>query len=129
MQYKLKVMAVKKGDLVVIGKYEGIARVSAVQSYEKDRLNGKYRFIVISYLYDIAADGMLVQCCQDYQVKKIGKCFEERIKNKFKKLHNIDMNEVEKSFKQIEEDYSILMFMNIPKNTTNFKKYLIGNII
>lgn len=122
-------MAVKKGDLVVIGKYEGIARVSAVQSYEKDKLRGKYRFIVICYLYDIAADGMLVQCCQDYQVKKIGKSFEERIKNKFKRLHNIDMNEGEKSISQIEHDYYYIQFMDIPKNTTNFKEYLVGNII
>jgi len=103
-------MAVQKGDLVVVGKYEGIARVAQIQSYEKNRLNGKFRFIVIAYLYDITPSGMLLQCCQDYQVKKIGKGFEDKIKNKFKKLHNIDISIKEKDIEQIENDYYLSKF-------------------
>jgi hypothetical protein len=118
-------MAVKLGDLVVIGKYEGIARVKEIQSYERDINKSKFRFIVISYLYDISPSGMLIQCCQDYQVKKIGKKYEDKIKDKFKRLHNIDINEDEKSINQIESDFYLLKYMDIPKNVINFKKYLV----
>ena len=120
-------MAVNKGDLVVVGKYEGIARVKEIQSYEKDRFNGKFRFIVIAYLYNITPSGMLLQCCQDYQVKKIGKSFEDKIKDKFKKLHGIDMGIGEKDIRQIENDYNMVKMLDIPKNTINFSKYLVNN--
>lgn|GEM_PF-4684164 len=126
MWYKHKYMAVKKGDLVVVGNYEGIARVVEIQSYEKG-VNGKIRFILIAYLYGISPSGLLIQCCQDYQVKKIGKVFEDKIKNKFKRLQGINMSEEEKSIKQIDNDYHLLMFLDIPKNTTNFRKYLVNN--